>query len=86
MPEDIPPSPDSTIDGVGNVEDWPYPFGPHEDTPFENDYVGQGSIELYPQGNEGNKDYHPYELEYHVDDDGNVELRCYYGVETTTKQ
>lgn len=80
MPEDVPENQKTTIDGVGFVEKWPYPFGPHDNTPIENDYQGQGSIELYPQGNEGNKDYHPYELEYHVNEEGIAELRCYYGV------
>jgi hypothetical protein len=80
MAEDVPENQKTTIDGVGLVENWPYPYGPHENTTIGNDYQGQGSIELYPQGNEGNKDYHPYELEYHVDDDSNAELRCYYGV------
>ena len=80
MAEDVPENQKTTIDGVGFVEKWPNPFGPHENTPIGTDYQGEGSIELYPQGNDGNKDYHPFELEYHVDDDGMAELRCYYGV------
>lgn len=80
MADEIDSNIDSNIEGVGNIENWPYPFGPHSDTPFSNSYPGEGLLEVYPQGNEGNKDYHPYELEFHVDDDNKVELRCYYGV------
>ena len=79
MADEIDPNIRSNIEGVGNIETWPYPFGPHADSEFKNAYPGQGLLEVYPQGNEGNKDYHPYELEFHVDDDNNVELRCYYG-------
>lgn len=80
MADEVPPENESTISGVGTIEQWPYPFGSHADTPVGNDYSGQGAIELSPLVDEGNKAYHPFELEYHVDDEGVAELRCYYGV------
>ena len=80
MPENVPDNQKTTVDGVGFVEKWPWPFGPHTNTPVDNDYSGRGEIELTQLPEEGNKRYHPYELEYHVDDNDNVELRCYYGV------
>ena len=80
MPEVPPENPKSTIDGISTIENWPYNYGPHSNTPFSNDYTGQGNIELYPQGREPNKDYHPFELEFHIDKNDEVELRCYYGV------
>ena len=80
MPEVPPENPKSTIDGISTIENWPYNYGPHSNTPFSNDYAGLGNIELYPQGREPNKDYHPFELEFHIDKNDEVELRCYYGV------
>ena len=80
MPEDVPNQTPTTVDGIGLVENWPWPFAPNTNTPIENDYSGAGAIELSPLPNEGNKRYHPYELEYHVDENDNAELRCYYGV------
>jgi len=77
--KEFPQSPRHTIEGEGNIENWDYKFGPGQDVPFENSFGGQGDIQVFPQGNEGNKLYHPYELEYHVGDDDETELRCYYG-------
>lgn len=81
MSEEVPPSPENSIDGSGNVQDWPYPFDGRQDFSSENDFFGESIIEVYPQDNEdANKNYHPFELEFHVDEENEVELRCYFGI------
>ena len=79
MADEIDPNIRSNIEGVGNVETFNIPLVLMLILNLKTHTTQLRFIRSLSQGNEGNKDYHPYELEFHVDDDNNVELRCYYG-------
>jgi len=74
-------------DGIGgfgiNPHETPHfnkwPFEPYQEAHIGNDYWGEEFIAVHPDDETGNKDYHPYELEVHIDKNGNKQYRCYFG-------
>ena len=84
-----PPEENATTgaDGMGGFGTSPHetphfnkwPFDPYQEEHIGNDYWGEEFIAVHPDDEIGNKDYHPYELEVHIDEKDNKQYRCYFG-------
>ena len=84
-----PPEENATTgaDGMGgfgtNPHETPHfnkwPFDPYQEAHIGNDYWGEEFIAVTTDDETGNKDYHPYELEVHIDENDNKQYRCYFG-------